>query len=224
MRKLVEPRALRPVARRADAAELVVIVIHRAGRLGAVALVAGLRGDPADVGEAERAVVEPVVAHPAVDHRALGRGDLERGMRLEQRHHHGEAFVRRAEHPDLAVRFGEVGLVDQPIDRVPGIGGVIDRGGIERTDGRARDDIVALRAIFAADILEHADIAVLDEQLVTLGKRREHVRAVHPLDPARGVVGGAGEQDRRIGRALGTMMTVWSLVPSRIGIITSRFS
>ena len=41
----------------------------------------------------ERAVMEPVVAHPPVDHRALGRRDLERRMRLQQRHDDREALV-----------------------------------------------------------------------------------------------------------------------------------
>src|SRR3546814_6033175 len=80
-------------------------------------------------------------------------------------------LVGRSDHPDAAVRFGQVLPVHQPVDGVPRIGDVIDLGRVERADRRPVDDIVALRPIFAADILINADIAVLHENLV--GKRSE---------------------------------------------------
>src|SRR3546814_12534376 len=85
-------------------------------------------------------------------------------MRVKQRHDHGEAFVGRTDHPDAAVRFGQVLLVHQPVDRVPGVGDMIDLGRVERADRRAVDDVVALRPIFAADILLDTEIAVMNER------------------------------------------------------------
>ncbi len=107
--------------------------------------------------------MEPVVAHPPVDHRALRRSDLQRRVRPEQGHDDREAFIAAAQHPDLAVGLRQVGLVHQPVDRVIGVGRVIDLGRVERPDRRAGDDVGAFRPIFAADVLEHPDVAILDE-------------------------------------------------------------
>ena len=52
---------------------------------------------------AERAVVEPVVAHPAIDHRRERHRDLQRRMRMHDRHDGRVALVRAAERADAAV-------------------------------------------------------------------------------------------------------------------------
>ena len=83
-----------------------------------------LLGEVIEIHLPEGAVVEPVVAHPAVDHRALGHGGLERRMRIDERHDDGEALVGAADHADAAVRLGHV--LHKPVDRVVGVGGVID--------------------------------------------------------------------------------------------------
>ena len=86
-----------------------------------------------EVGLAEGAVVEPVVAHPSVHHGAFGRRHFQRRMRAEQRHDHGEAFIGRADHAHAAVRFR--GVLHQPVDGVVGVGDVV--GSSRCSAGRA---------------------------------------------------------------------------------------
>jgi len=81
-------------------------------------------------------------------------------MGPEQGHRDGPAIVGRADHADALIAFLDV--LDQPVDGVVGIGRVIGLGGVERTDGRTRHHVVALRAVFAADILVGEDIPVID--------------------------------------------------------------
>lgn len=122
-------------------------------------------------------------------------------MRVGQRHDHGEAFVRRTEHADPAVGFGHV--LDQPIDGVPGVGGVIDLARVQRPAQRTGHHVIALRAVLAAHVLEHADVAGLGEHLVALRQDVDHARRIQALGPAGGVVRRAREQHRRALRALG---------------------
>ena len=129
-----------------------------------------------EIGLAKRSVVEPVVAHPAIHHRALRRGHFQRGMRIQQRHHHGEAFVGRADHADAAVRFRRV--LHQPVDGVVGVGHVVGGRRIQRPAHRPRHHVVAFRFVLAAHVLEDADVAVGDEHLVALRQDGEHVRAL----------------------------------------------
>ncbi len=125
--------------------------------------------------------------------------------------------------PDLAVRLGHV--LHQPVDRVVGVGRVIDAARVERPAQRAGHHVVALRSVLAAHVLEHADVAVGDEHLVALRQRRQHVRRLRCARRVRRVVGRARQQDRRVRRALSeSTMTVYSFTPSRIGIITSRLT
>src|SRR3546814_2271336 len=105
--KLVVADLLSPVVRR-TLAEILIIVVAAGRGDGTTRLVAGLAADPRDIGKAEGTVVEPVVAHPAVDHRTFGRRDLQRRVRVEQRHDDGDALVGRSDHPDAAVRFWTV--------------------------------------------------------------------------------------------------------------------
>ena len=194
---------IRPRPGRADIAEIVVIVIPTGRRHAALGLVAGLPAKPRDVGEAKRAVMEPVIAHPSIDHRAFRRGDLQRGMRIEQRHRNGEALIRRSDHPDATVRFRQVCLVHQPIDRVIGIGDMIDFGRVERADHRAGDHIIPLRSVFAANVLIDADIAVAHEHLVGQRQRRKHAGTGRALGATAGVIRRARQDDRCVLGILG---------------------
>ena len=166
--QLLEAVRDRPIARRAGIEEILVIVIALARHRLALAGLAGLLGEIVEIDLAEGAVVEPVVAHPAVDHGAFRGGDLERGMRPEQRHRHRPAVVGRADHADALIALGHI--LGQPLDRVIGVGGVVGLRRVERPDRRARHDIFALRAIFAADVLADEDIAVVDP----FAQRRPH--------------------------------------------------
>ena len=197
-------RLLGPRTGRADAAELLVIVVDPGHAFGPGALEPGLLAQPRDVGEAKRAVVEPIVAHPPVDHRAFGRRDLQRRVRVQQRHNHRQPLVGGAKHADAAVGFGQVRLVHQPVDRVISVGGVIHLGRVQRADHRAGDDIIAFRAVFAADVLEHPDVPGANERLVRLRQQRRHVRAVlDAIGAPLGIVGRARQQDRGVRCALG---------------------
>ncbi len=158
--QLFEAVGLGPIAGRDGVEEVLIVVGAGPRHVLALAGLAGLAGEVVEVHLTEGAVVEPVVAHPAVDHRAFGGGDLQRRVRVEQRHGHGPAVVGRADHADLLVRFRHV--LDQPVDRVPGIGGVVGLGRVQRPHRRPRHDVVALRAVLAADVLIDEDIAVID--------------------------------------------------------------
>ena len=112
---------------------------------------------------AERAVVEPVVAHPAVDHRIHRHRHLQRRMRIDERHQRQEAVVGDAEDPDLPVALRNV--LHEPVDRVVGVGRVIDRRRVLRPAQRTVHHVVAFRAVLAADVLDHADVAALDDHV-----------------------------------------------------------
>ena len=142
-------------------------------------------------------------------------------MRIEQRHHHREALVGRADHAHAPVRFGRV--LHQPIDGVLGVGRVVGRRGVERAADRPGHQVVALGPVLAAHVLEDADVAARDEYLVALRQDGQHVGAVVAGRALGGVIGRAGQQNRRVLGPLGTTITVCSFTPSRMGIITSRF-
>src|SRR6476646_8693149 len=114
-RQLIESCSLRPVARGSGAPEIVVVVVSGTDDAVAGASHGRLLGEVIEVYLPEGAVVEPVIAHPAVDHRALGHGRLERRMRVYEGHDDSEAFVGATNHPDAAVRLGHV--LHKPVDR-----------------------------------------------------------------------------------------------------------
>ena len=118
-RELVEAVRLGVGAGGAGIEEGLVVVVGDAGDRIALALHAGLAGDVVEVGLSEGAVVEPVVAHPAVDHRALGSRHLQRRMRAEQGHGDGPAVVGGADLADAAVGLRHV--LRQPVGGVPGV-------------------------------------------------------------------------------------------------------
>ncbi len=89
-----------------------------------------MRGVLEAVAEPERTVVMEVVAQEHVRRRRLGRGRLERGVGLEQGHDRQPAVIRDAEHADAAVVPPDV--LDQPVDRVIGVGPLVDRLGVGR--------------------------------------------------------------------------------------------
>lgn len=151
----------------------------------------------------ERAVVKPVVAHPAVDHRVHRHRDLQRRMRVEERHQRQKAVVGDAEDADLAVGLGDV--LHQPVDRVVGVGRVIDRRRVQRTAQRPIHHVVAFRSVLPADVLHDADVAALDDhfhRVVVSLKHRRQVRARRVRGEPGRVVGRAGQQNRRPPRAL----------------------
>ncbi len=153
---------------------------------------------------AERAVVEPVVAHPAVHHRVHRHRHLQRRVRVHQRHQRQEPVVGDADDADLAVALGNV--LHQPVDGVVGVGRVVDRRRVLRTTQWTVHDVVPFGPVFPADVLDNADVASLDNdvgRVVVAGQDRAEVRAFGVAGQGRGVVRGARQQDGRALCALG---------------------
>ena len=94
-------------------------------------------------------------------------------------------------------------MLHQPVDGVVGVGDVVGFGGVKRAADGPRHYVIALRFVFAAHILEHTDVAVGGEHLVSLGECREHVEALAAFGAFGGVVRSASQQDRCVARAFG---------------------
>ena len=110
--------------------------------------------------------------------------------------------------PTLPLRLRDV--LHQPVDGVVGVGGMIHGRRILRPVQGAVHDVVAFGAVLAADILNHADVAALDDHLggivVAVQDRSSEWSQMSALGMAGefgGVVGRARQQDRRVLRALG---------------------
>ena len=149
--------------------------------------------------------MEPVVAAPTVDHRVHRHRDFQRRVRIHQRHQRLVAVVADADNADAAVAFRH--MLHQPIDRVVCVGAVVDLGRIERiADQRAVHHIRALRAVLAADVLDDADVAALGDDvggIIIPVERGDQMPALHVGGQRVRVIGRAGQQHRRAGRALG---------------------
>ena len=142
---------------------VVIVEVARSTISRSLSRVAVLLVDVGHVLLAKRAVVKPVVAHPAIDHGVHRHGNFQRGMRIDERHQRQKAVVGNAEDADFAVGFGNV--FHQPVDGVVGVGGVIDRRGIQRAAQRAVHHVVAFGAVLAANILHDADVAAFHDHV-----------------------------------------------------------
>ena len=141
-----------------------VVVVEVAGPpLHGVVSRAVLLVDVGHVLFAEGAVVEPVVSAPAVDHRVHRDGDFEGWMRMEEAHQGGESVVGDTDDADFAVAFG--GIFYEPVDGVPGVGGVVYLGGVQWAAEGAVHDVVAFGAVLAADVLDDSDVAAFDDDV-----------------------------------------------------------
>ncbi len=152
---------------------------------------------------AERAVVKPVVAHPAVNHGIHRHGDFERGMRIDECHQRQKSVVRNAEDAHFAVALRNV--FHQPVDRVIGVGGMIDRRGIQRAAQGARHHVIAFGAILAADVLDNADVAAFEDDfecVVVAVEAGSEMRAVRARGEIVGVVRRARKKNGRVPGAL----------------------
>ena len=131
------------------------------------------------VAQAEAALVEEVVAEPGVAHGRLRRERLERRVRLEQRHDRQPPRVGDPEdaHPAVVVPH----VLDQPLDRVVGVGRLVDALLVLGEARGAVHDELPLGLVLPADVLEGEDVAVGDQFSVV---------AVEPLRaPAADAVG-----------------------------------
>jgi hypothetical protein len=176
--------------------EEVVVVEVGGPPFGVVGAGAFLLVDVGHVLLAEGSVVEPVVAHPAVDHGVHGDGDLEGGVGVDEGHEGEEAVVGDAEDADFAVGLG--GVFYEPVDGVVGIGGLVDGGGVLGAVNGAVHDEVALGAVLAADVLDDANVAAVDDDVggvVVAVEDGAEVRAGGVAGELGGAVGSAGEED-----------------------------
>ena len=128
--ELIEPLLPREPARGPGTTHRLVVVVAIKGQVVPLALRRRLTEPVAELVQPKGSVVKPIVSPPAIDHRAHRDGGLEGGMRMDERHQHGEALVRRADHRDPAVGLGDV--LREPVDRVIRVGRVIDRCVVER--------------------------------------------------------------------------------------------
>ena len=200
---LLEPAAAPELARRSRLHEHVVLVVVA---LPPVHVGLARRFLVVDVAHhllAERPVVEPVVAHPAVDHRVHRHRHLQRRVRVEERHQRQESVVGNPEDADPAVGFRHV--LHEPVDRVVGVGRMIDRGRVLRPAQRPVHHVIAFGAVLAAHVLHRADVAAFDDHVggvVIALQDRAEMAAVGVARQARRVVGRPRQQDRRASRAL----------------------
>src|SRR5580658_586353 len=151
-RQLLQAGGARKIASRAFPEEVRVIVISFTRYARAFATGRRLLREVVEIGIAKRSVMEPVVTHPTVHHRALRSRHLQRRMRIYKRHYGGKALIRGTEHPHLAVGLGYIFY--EPVDRIVRVGGVVDFAAIQWANWRRRHQIRAFRAIFAAHVLK----------------------------------------------------------------------
>ena len=105
--------------------------------------------------------------------------------------------------PTLPFALGDV--LHQPVDGVVRVGRVVDGRRVQRPPERPVHDVVALRAVLAAHVLDGPDVAPLDDhvrRVVVALQDRAEVRALGVARELVGVVGRPREQDRRALRAL----------------------
>ncbi len=134
------------------------IPVVRVGAVELEAIVFGLAGFEhrrilEAVAEAKGAVVVEVVTQELVGGRCLLDGGFQGGVWIERGHDGGPTVVRGAGDPGAAVVIGDV--LDQPVDGVPGVGGLVDAFGVVRLVGRAAHDECAFRLEPPANVLLH---------------------------------------------------------------------
>ena len=116
--------------------------------------------EPERVRQIERAVVMEIVADEPIGNRRLRRGALERGVRVDHARRRVKARIGNAHHADFAVVVRH--LLHQPIDRVVGIGALINvpRPGLHLLVWTHVDKF-AFRTVAPAHVLQHEDELLL---------------------------------------------------------------
>src|SRR6266550_6550922 len=99
---------------------------------------------------------------------------------MDEAHQGGESVVGDADDAYLAVALGRVFY--EPVDGVVGVGGVVYLRRVEGAAEGAVHDVVALGAVLAADVLDDADVAALDDDVggvVVTVEAGGEMRALH---------------------------------------------
>jgi hypothetical protein len=118
-------------------------------------------------------------------------------VRMHQRHQRQETVVADAQNAHLAIGLGNV--LDQPVDAVVGVRRFVHRRGILRPVNRAVHHVVALRAVLAANVLNHANVAAFHNHVrsvVIAIQSPPQVRAGGVAGQLIGAVRRARQQDR----------------------------
>ena len=102
--------------------------------------------------------VKPVIGFPDIDDRVEWNCRRQRRMGFAHGRQGQPARIRGAPDSDLAVVVGDV--LDQPVDRVPGVGSLIGPGLVVFPSRDSIHLILAFRLIPPAQILSYVDIAV----------------------------------------------------------------
>src|SRR6202041_2892577 len=179
-RRLTVKYVLVDVRQRAEIEELVIMVVA-AEHIGP-SEAALHRADPAEcIVEPEGAVVVEIVADEHVGARGLRGGRLQRRMRVDQRAGREKSAVRDSEGPYPAVVPGYVS--DDPVDGVIGVGGLVRGFGNALVAHRTQRHVMSGRAAAAPRVLEHEDVAVLDEMRIFAQPRRIAIPA--GMEPVR---------------------------------------
>ena len=142
------------------------------------------------MGEHEGAPVVPVVVEVEVGDRRLGRGGLDRRIRIDDSGRGVETGIGDAPDAHPPVVAGH--LAQEPLDRVVGVGALIDPGGVVAIGaGGGGFDEGALGQTAAADILEDKDVTGAQKAVPGGDILPVFVRAVRSDG-----VGGSGEEER----------------------------
>ena len=139
-----------------------------------------------------------VVPEPGVDHGVYRDGGLQRRVRVEERHQGQQAVVGSPGDADAAVV--PLDVLHQPLDRVPGVGDLVDAAFVERPAQRHGHGVPAPGAEAAAHVLVDADVAVPHQGLVVGGQDHGDVGAVGARGAVPGVVGSPRQHDRHLPR------------------------
>ena len=179
---------------------LVVVVLPAHDFVPFVAL-GRLSREVVEVRLPKRAVVEPVVAHPPIDHGAFRRCDFQRRMRFEQRHHDCKPLVGRSDHSHAAIRFGHI--LNKPIDGVIRVGRMVRGGRVQASAHGFCHHVVAFGAVLTAYVLVHPNIAAGNKHFVGERQQSEHVWALISRRAFRCVVGSSRQHHGSILRSFG---------------------
>ena len=97
-------------------------------------------------------------------------------------------------------------VFDEPVDRVVSVGGVVHHRRVLGTMQRTVHDVVAFRAVLAANVLDDADVTAFDDHVggvVVAVQRGAEIGAVRVTRERARVVRRARQEDRRVARAFG---------------------
>ena len=166
----------------------------------------------------EESVHVTIVTQPPIDHRRRRIRKLERGMRVDHARRHEEPGRRIAPHAHAAIVMADI--LEDPLDGVVRIGGFVDGSCLAvGTEIRRHERVVSFAHVAAAHVLVHEDPAFA----VDVGKRTELCRICICAVRGHAVRRAHQQNGNRLAGVARHVDGRERLVPSRMGILTSRF-